>query len=186
MIYSDIQFVLVDISSPPSTPAAYVARWGKGVYKIGCTSSGAGRYRSHQALDRVVCWISVPGRFDARALERHLHRRFAAKQYGATERFNLSPADVRWLLSLARCRDPLAACGISPVTEDSVLRCMVCGFEWKPRRADPVECPDCKSRLWRRKPGPPRKHLCRRCRKEWVSRVAVPKECPNCKSRNWR
>ncbi len=29
--------------------------------------------------------------------------------------------------------------------------CKMCGYEWKAKKKNPVECPDCKSRYWDKK-----------------------------------
>ena len=32
-------------------------------------------------------------------------------------------------------------------------QCLICSYSWIPKKDNPIECPDCKSREWNKKKG---------------------------------
>ena len=67
--------------------------------------------------------------------------------------------------------------------------CIVCGYEWQPRRTTPASCPACHARYWQ-EPAPDTEELtafdCRKCGHHWTPRRAAPVQCPRCKRTDWR
>lgn len=62
-------------------------------------------------------------------------------------------------------------------------KCLRCGYEWQPRKRDPVRCPSCKSTRWN---DAAVADQCQRCGATWTQRGdAPPKYCPVCHSAKW-
>ena len=76
-----------------------------------------------------------------------------------------------------------------PTLTIQVIRCQRCGYEWLPRKQNPIACPQCSSRSWNGSIEKPKadiySHKCLRCSYEWTSPKETSKTCPRCRSRYW-